>query len=56
MLTTVLASLALVAATVALHAVGPGALLTFLLPGLAQSPTRFWPSTRLLVGRAWSVS
>ena len=55
MLSTVLAASALVAATVALHAVGLGALLKYLLPGLAQSPMRFWPSTRLLVGVAWAL-
>ena len=55
MLTTVLIALALVAATVAFHAVGLAALLKYFLPGLAQPPMGLWSVTRLLIGVTWAL-
>jgi hypothetical protein len=55
MLIKVLIAGALVAATVAVHAVGLVGLLKVLLRAQAMPPTRFWPITWLLVRVTWCL-
>jgi hypothetical protein len=52
-LSLLLIAAALVAATVAIHAVGLAALLLVLTRPGAQPPTRFWSSTWLLIRMVW---
>lgn len=53
MLWIVLITSALVAATVAVHAIRLAALLAVLLRSHAQPPTHFWPMTWLLIRVTW---
>jgi len=53
MLWIILIASALVAATVAVHAVGLAALFAVLLKSHAQPPTQFWPMTWLLIRVTW---
>ena len=55
MLWKVLDACLLVAATVAVHAVGLAALLRAMTKPHALPPTRFWPITWLLIRVAWSL-
>lgn len=55
MLTKILTASFLVAATVALHAVGLAVMLRALLKSHALPPTGFWPVTWLLIRITWSL-
>ena len=55
MTTVVLVALALVAATVTVHAVGLAALLKYYLPGLSRPPVRFGSVAWLLIGVTWAL-
>jgi hypothetical protein len=55
MLSTILIACALVAVTVAVHAVGLAALANALSSKHAQAPTRFWPITWLLIRVTWAL-
>ena len=51
----ILIACALVAVTVAVHAVGLGALLRAFIKSHALPPTRFWPITWLLIRVTWCL-
>lgn len=55
MLSTILIASALVAITVAVHAVGLAVILRALLKSNASPPTRLWPMTWLLIRMAWGL-
>jgi|PlaIllAssembly_1097288.scaffolds.fasta_scaffold267205_2 hypothetical protein len=55
MLPTIVAASVLAAVTALVHAVGLGALINYLLPGVAQPPMDYWRSTRLLVVIVWAL-
>src|SRR5262249_14298268 len=53
MIAKLLFAFCLVAATVTIHAAGLGIVLSHMLRSKAQSDTRFWPITWLLIRIAW---
>src|SRR4051794_15789192 len=53
MLSIIVTACALVAVTVAVHAIGLGLLLKFLMASQAQPPTRFWSVIWLLICVTW---
>jgi hypothetical protein len=55
MLSRIFYALALVAITVAVHAAGLVLVLRFLVTHYREAPTRFWPTTRLLIGLVWAL-
>jgi hypothetical protein len=55
MLPKILIACALVAVTVAVHAVGLTVLLSSLIKSHAAPPTRFWPITWLLIRMTWCL-